>query len=398
MSKIRNQSTNNSMLYFLLGVIIIYFSQGSLYPSGSIISRMSLLLWLLIDIFCFFQYAFKYKLSSLEKNMFFFWLINACYWFISEKNLIGELGIVMPTFNSLKATSTTFLTYFPFRYYLKRDISIDKILSIFVVIILVVFIMSFYNVNNLLRDVYNVKSITNNMGYRFVALLPLIAICSKTRNTYLLMGISTYFIIMSSKRGAILCGILALIFFFVYSLKNIPRRKKIKYTIFILILFSFFIYSLYQIFLSNEYLMQRLIKMQYGNDESGDARINQVSVIIDYVCNGSLFHLLFGYGYDKSVMIAGNYAHNDWAELLANFGLFGVVIYLMFFIKLFRCFKDGQRYLSFKQKYMYMSVVGMWLMISMFSMGYLGDNSYLFMIAIAYIVSEIEKNKKLCLK
>ena len=392
-----NKQKNNSwLLYLLLGVIIVYFSQGSLYPNGSIISKMSLLIWLLIDLQCFLLYSFKYKLSSFEKILFYFWLINTCYWFFSEKSLISEWGESLATFNSLKAISTTYLTYFSIRYFLKRNINMDKILSVFVFLLLIVFILSFYSFNARLLDKHNVEAITNNMGYRFVALLPLLGIFSKTKHLYVLIGISAYYIIMSSKRGAIICGLIAIVLLFIYIIKYIPREKKIKYSILLFGILGGLIYFLYNVFLSNEYLLHRLTSMQDGRDDSGNARIDQVTAIMEHVSNGSLFNLLFGYGFNKSVWIAGNYAHNDWAELLANMGLFGCVLYLVFFIKLINKYRYNRQYLSPKQKYMYMSVICMWLLISMFSMGYLGDNSFIFMIVIAYIVSIIEKNKKLC--
>ena len=148
--------------------------------------------------------------------------------------------------------------------------------------------------------------------------------------------------------------------------------------------------------MSNEYLMMRLTNMGVGDDDSGYARVDQVSAIINYTTNGSIFHFLFGYGFDKSVMIAGNYAHNDWAELLANLGVFGCVIYLLFFTSLISVFVENKQYLSPMQKLMYVSVLGCWLLTSMFSMGYISNTSFLYTSVIAYLVSCIGKQKTIC--
>ena len=154
-------------------------------------------------------------------------------------------------------------------------------------------------------------------------------------------------------------------------------------------------YYFYDVLLSNEYLMQRLANMESGDDASGESRLIQTNAILNYVLGGSIFNLLFGYGFDKSVMMAGNYAHNDWAELLANLGIVGCIMYLIFFIRLIKLYTNNKKFYLPMQKYQYLSVVGMWLLITMFSMGYISNNSFLFTIVIAHITSEIEKKKSL---
>ena len=398
MGKQNKKSLDKIFLYLLLGSIVVYFSQGSLYPNGSIISKSALVLWLLIDICYFFVYISKYRLLSFERLIFIFWFVNTCYWFFPPKVQISDWGEPLSTSNNFKSICWTFLTYYPIRYFTKKELITDKVLSFFAILMFLVFVMSFFSFRARLLYEYNRDAITNNMGYRFVSLLPLLGIFRRPKYTFAFIGISIYFIIMSSKRGAILCGIFAFIFLFIYSLRGVPRKKKLQYSILVLGVCGLFVYLLYDVFLSNEYLMQRLSNMEAGNDDSGNARINQINAIWEYVTNGSMFYLLFGYGFDKSVMMAGNYAHNDWAELLANLGLLGCTMYFLFFIKLFNIYRSNRKKLSSMQKYMFISVVGMWLLMSMFSMGYISNTSFLFMITIAYIVSDVEKKERLCLR
>ena len=383
-------------MFLFLAAIVIYFCQGSLYANGSTISQASMLLWMLINITYLIKYASKFKLLFLEKIIFWFWFINTCYWFFSEKVLISAWYEPLSTLKNFKAIFCTFLTYFPVRYFTRKDILTEKLLSYFAVSLFFVFIMSFYSFEARLLNELNREAITNNMGYRFVALLPLLAIFRKIKFTYISILIASYFIIMSSKRGAILCCALFFILLFYYSFKNIPRKKKLIYSILILGIFSISVYYLVDIFMSNEYLITRLTNMEEGVDDSGNARINQISAIINYTTNGSIFHFLFGYGFDKSVMMAGNYAHNDWAELLANLGVFGCVLYLVFFTSLISIFVKNRHILTPMQKLMFVSVLGCWLLASMFSMGYISNNSFLYTSVIAYLVSHIEKQKTIC--
>ena len=382
--------------YLLLATIVIYFCQGSLYANGSIISQGAMVLWMLINLSYFIKYTSKFKLLFFEKIILWFWFINTCYWLFSEKVLMSAWYEPLSTLNNFKSIFCTFLTYFPFRYFTRKNILTENHLSFFAVIMLIAFVLSFFSYEVRMLDKYNREAITNNMGYRFVTLLPFLAIFRKPIYSYILTFIASYFVIMSSKRGAILCCVLFFILLIFNTLKNIPRKRRFVYSILVLGVFSISLYFLFDIFMSNEYLMMRLTNMGVGDDDSGYARVDQVSAIINYTTNGSIFHFLFGYGFDKSVMIAGNYAHNDWAELLANLGVFGCVIYLLFFTSLISVFVENKQYLSPMQKLMYVSVLGCWLLTSMFSMGYISNTSFLYTSVIAYLVSCIGKQKTIC--
>lgn len=389
---------DNISVYLFLAAIVIYFCQGSLYANGSIISQGTMALWMFINITYLIKYASKFKLLFLEKIIFWFWFINTCYWFFSDKVLMSDWYEPLSTMNNFKSIFCTFLTYFPVRYFTRKDILTEKLLSYFAVIMLVVFIWSFFSFEARMLYELNREAITNNMGYRFVALLPLLAIFRKVKSTYITVFVASYFVIMSSKRGAILCCALFFILLFYYSFKNIPRNKKFVYSILILVIFAISVYYLIDIFMSNEYLITRLTNMEAGVDDSGNARVNQISAIVEYTTNGSIFHFLFGYGFDKSVMMAGNYAHNDWAELLANLGVFGCVLYLIFFTSLIKIFTKNKNQLDPMQRLMFVSVLSCWLLASMFSMGYISNNSFLYTSVIAYLISQIEKQKKVCQK
>ena len=389
---------DNIAVYLFLAAIVIYFCQGSLYANGSIISQGAMALWMLINLSYLIKYAFKFKLIFLEKIIFWFWFINTCYWSFSEKVLISAWYEPLSTMNNFKSIFCTLLTYFPVRYFTRKNILTEKKLSYFAAIMLVVFILSFLCFEVQMLYELNREAITNNMGYRFVALLPLLAIFRKIKYTYITVFIASYFVIMSSKRGAILCCALLFVLLFYYSFKNIPRNKKLVYSILILGIFAISVHYLIEIFISNEYLITRLSNMEAGEDDSGNARFNQISAIINYTTNGSIFHFLFGYGFDKSVMMAGNYAHNDWVELLANLGVFGCVLYLMFFTSLIKIFTKNKNLLDPIQKLMFVSVLSCWLLMSMFSMGYISNNSFLYTLVIAYLISQIEKQKKVCQK
>ena len=83
----------------------------------------------------------------------------------------------------------------------------------------------------------------------------------------------------------------------------------------------------------------------------------------------TLGQFFFGNGAMSTVRLVGNYAHNDWLELLICQGLLGAGIYALYFMTLF------MQFLSFRRKdSVCYNILGMLLLImfvsSVFSMSY----------------------------
>lgn len=93
------------------------------------------------------------------------------------------------------------------------------------------------------------------------------------------------------------------------------------------------VYSAYFLVMNNEVLYRIIgwrLEMTGGVDESGDERNR---LIIDALRTGSSH--LFGVGLHNFMYYARDelYAHNNYAELFADLGVFGVIIYYSFIIK-----------------------------------------------------------------
>lgn len=85
----------------------------------------------------------------------------------------------------------------------------------------------------------------------------------------------------------------------------------------------------------------------------------------------SFLNLIFGYGTDGTLSQIGIRAHNDWLEILVDYGILGVVMYLSFFICLIKAAwrsKGNPRLF-----YALLSVFFIWLSKSIYSMGFTND-------------------------
>ena len=97
-------------------------------------------------------------------------------------------------------------------------------------------------------------------------------------------------------------------------------------------------------------------------------------------------NVIFGYGFAGSLKLSGtgSYAHNDWLELLSNYGLIGVLLYFILFIFAIKEITNKNRKID-KQILMY-TIIGMWFSTTLFSMWYTAITSSIQVILIAYLI------------
>jgi O-antigen ligase len=82
-----------------------------------------------------------------------------------------------------------------------------------------------------------------------------------------------------------------------------------------------------------------------------------------------LTNQLFGYGYAGSIRLSGShFAHNDWIELLASLGFFGVLIYILLFIFAFRAITSINN--AGRDRWLWLTIISSWFLITIFSMWY----------------------------
>lgn len=376
------------LIYLLLIIIPLYFLQGILYPTGSLLSQGLIASWFIIDIIFLLKYSIKPYKDEVAGVIILFCLMNTLYWLFSEKT-IG----VIATITDLKNILVAFLTYFPFRHICKGNVINRNQFIIFLICLFVVFILSFYKNQYFLLEQAStdILGVTNNSAYKFVIMLPIISfLLPKNKILYgLLYIISLYLVIQGAKRGAILCLILQTLLMLIYFFRT-SHKHFVRNIVFIAMFLTIVIIAVNYVYESNEYLQYRITDMMSGTDDSGDARIDQYSAITSAVFNGPLLNFIFGYGFDQTLSIAGNYAHNDWFELVANMGMLGVIIYLSFFSRLIWIYYKYRKKFDPEDKLMFFAALGIWLLRSMFSMSYLYMDTFLLIVVFAYIQSKIE--------
>ena len=90
---------------------------------------------------------------------------------------------------------------------------------------------------------------------------------------------------------------------------------------------------------TSDHFVKRINETMEGNSSARNMIYGKIWNEI--VTDTSLLHLLFGRGANSSIIVATNYAHNDWLELMINNGLLGVSLGAFFYISLY---KTAHRY------------------------------------------------------
>jgi O-antigen ligase len=377
----------------LMGLIVFYFAQGSLYTTGTILSQIALFVILSISL----VYFFKIMLLKQKDLFVIIWsalLLVNMFGFLFTGDLANYYH-----FSTLTRISITLLPFYAFYYFARKDILRAKHLIFFFLIMLPVSILMYYfNQTQVLstqlsNNVVNSNKVVNNVTFTFVGLIPFVFLF-KNNKIYAIsfLMVLMYFIIMGSKRGALLSGAVGLLLFIYFQMNDIEKRKRFKGYVFVFIGILVLGYFVYDLLLSNQYLMNRLLLMQKG--DSSQRNIIFPNIFNAWYTSDSYVHLLFGFGFDASLKLSGtgNFAHNDWLELLSNFGLFGLSIYLLLFYAAFKSIRNC--HWQKEKKILMFTVLILWFSNSLTTPGYNSTDNYSLSIMFAYLIGNKSKELK----
>ncbi len=379
------KTIHHYVCYLLLILLLLYnFMYAANRESGSLLLQGSIVLVLLISI----VYFFKTLVHKAENRLFFrawtFFLLLNVFGFIFTADYSNRYDYGM-----FLGVLVTFLTFYPFYYFSQQGILTSKKLIWFFIILIPIAIYGFYtNQADILasRKIANPnitnKNVVNNMSYYFVRLMPFVFLIKNHRVlATITMAILMIFIIMGSKRGALIAGGLTLIMYFYYLWKT--QEKKGKLQGYILSFSGIAVLSLlgYRYFTQNQFLIERMADISGG---SGRDRIFSI-IFNNWFTNQNFDNFLFGYGFGASRDITGgNFAHNDWLEIVSNFGLFGGIIYLILIVAGFKIVLKKD--LKFDKRILVMTLMVTWLWITMISMWYNNIQGYTNSILLAYLI------------
>jgi len=229
---------------------------------------------------------------------------------------------------------------YAFYCFSRQGLLTEKRLLLWFIIFLVIATLDFYTVQRkglalLAEDGSQYEEITNNAAYSMLGLMPFVFLLRKKPMwQYIFLAYVMFIVVTGLKRGAILISLFLLLWFVYAQTKSASRGKKVlllSLTIAFLAIGWRFVMQFYE---NSDYFQHRLEATLEGSSSNRDWIYS--TLWNHYINNGNFLQLVFGEGGFHTVNVSGYMAHNDWLELLIDCGLFGVVVYLIYWISFIR--------------------------------------------------------------
>lgn len=269
----------------------------------------------------------KYKKLNIRFLMFvFIWMFYALIYL--------NYGSIERVLSYLPTIMFVMLSFSYFSNHRLYNILNAKLLYVFTITSFLIVCFNFYltlvhKVNLLGVDGFYKHS--NNAGYGFVVIMPLLVYVFRRKKTLLniLLLFSYTAVLFSSKRGAILMFTL-LLTLFIYNTINKQKSsiKKIGISIFSIIFLCFFSYI----------ISDKIENILYRFSASGGSgRDLMYEALLDKVLNGNIIQIVFGHGFfstsetTRSVLGTGQMAHNDFLEIIHDLGILGIIFFMLLY-------------------------------------------------------------------
>ena len=328
-------------LFASVGIVLI--SNGVIeLETPSVYIRLLAISDFVILSFVVLNYRFLSRLPSFVALVliWIFWMVTTCLLLLRYDTSVAVYGLVKVLYSPL-----LFLFFF---VSLKQNPALLRTTNIFFLLLLafiVPFFLSEVNYKNaLLVDSFSVL----NDIYYIILLLPWVLLYPKDRWRGAGIIIIVFLALWSMKRTALFALLLALgIYFFS---ERIRVRKLIEWRILVgICFFSVSILLLYSYIdtQTNGFFVSRISS---SLDDKGSGRVDIYKEVIKLQGESTISSWFLGHGHDTVSKSTSSLlsAHNDWLEVLFDYGLVGLVLYscfnLLLLRKIMQLFKQNSYY------------------------------------------------------
>lgn len=221
------------------------------------------------------------------------------------------------------------------------DFTIKCICIIFIG--LAVFFFSNYSIH-----VFEELESQNNGAYTLLYFLPFILCLKKEYMRIVGMAIVLAALLFSLKRGGLLAFALAILIYWAVNTFSHSGKKfgLWQFVLSALVVVGFAYFYIYFDQMTGNLLSTRFQSLQ---DDGGSGRLDTYPVVWNHIKESSIINLIFGHGWDAVRMQCGmeRSAHNDFLEILYDFGIIVFTVYILFYIKFFKVVRQLIRRRSF---------------------------------------------------
>lgn len=210
----------------------------------------------------------------------------------------------------------------------KKDGSIAKMVLVLLVFLIILFFQQIENDYSVTNMDYVLTSI-----YYILCCVPFVFLIKNSKVKIILLFIIGLLVLFSFKRSALLVSLIVAMVLIVKAPKNLFKNRRA--VIFIFLISVGFIILLF----TNQSLYQSIMEIWGGRFESGNTdRLKIYQDVIHLLEDSNIFDLLFGHGYDATIADSryNLSAHNEFLEILYNYGIFALIVFIAFIILLIK--------------------------------------------------------------
>lgn len=377
---------------------LVYYLQSMVFGRvGTIYSQVIILFLTVVSIYYMFFALINYKLNPYLKVLTIFIALLTVYGFIllaGSDSLSTHRAESVSSYSYLLGLYNSLLPIYPFYVFTRQGTLTRTSLRWWTFLFLVVVLLQ-YNLNYhaaLLRALEagsDRDEFTNNVGYEFLEIIPLLAFFSdKKVIQYAGLTYVMVFLLLAVKRGAILIGAICLVYFMWSSIRGTKGNRKLFVVVLSVAVIVVGYYAVMNLLVNSDYFMYRLEVTQEGGTSGRDEIYSRF--FNHFINESDLFELLFGNGAYGTLKVFQRLAHNDWLELAINQGLLGVLVYLVYWIKFYKTVRSARFNEEIHLAIMLLFII--YFMRTFFSMSY-GDMSIYTTSCLGYCLGRISENE-----
>lgn len=326
----------------------LYYLQGTLYTYGSIWGKLILAVLMLYSIWFIASNKSIYntKYFKILISIILLFGLYTLFRYIAGENFIVD-GAVRGKYEMLKNICISLFPIFCYYGYAIKGYLTENWFKYGALFLLLLSISSFYweqsyRLALAIERGSSQEEFTNNTGYLFAAIIPLLALSttSKSWYKYVLLAVTCMFALFAMKRGAILVSMVAAAIFLWSSLKSSKGFNKFFILFLGVVVMAILSQGVTYLLENSDYFNHRLQQTAEG---SSSGRDEMYSEMIQYVLNEtSVFRIIFGNGIDGTGLLFGNGAHNDWIEFAIDMGIIGLVFYFIYWVRFYKTWRSSK--------------------------------------------------------
>lgn len=357
------------------------------YEAGNTLSKSMVVITVLLGCLMYLH-SIKYKFHLAVKVHMIMIAVFVLYWIISDKNRYSSIGDMLgavKTIDTLKVFLYCNTTFYIFYWLRKKSYISDTCISLWLIIIgICTYISMLAQRMDIISSLtYEPTGVQMAGGYYFANVVPAVFLIRKKKYQIPFVMMCLLCVLASGKRGAILLCSLNTIYYIIETYgRDINNRLALSKMLLALIIAVFVGYFVYDYIINDPFLSARLEKTLDG-DSSGRDRI--YGAVLDVCLTSNIVHLLFGHGSLSTINLVGGYAHNDWLQMLCDYGLFYVLLYVVFYLQLWTF---SRRITNHNQKLMCRLLILTLLYKSCISMGVFSLDSFIIFALLSIIFAD----------